>query len=57
MTAERETSTKAMNGRDGIPVSRRSIAMLEGLRKLYYKPDGSVLVEALAGVGHGDSGR
>jgi putative ABC transport system ATP-binding protein len=29
---------------------RKSVAMLRDIRKIYYKPDGSVLVEALGGI-------
>ena len=30
--------------------TRRAVAELRGVRKVYYKPDGSVMVEALRGI-------
>lgn len=55
MTPREQGPTDAPHGGNGHAVraggeSRGAIAELRGIRKVYYKPDGSVLVEALRGV-------
>ena len=41
-------TTSSASSQDGAP--RPLVAELQGIRKAYYKPDGSILVEALRGV-------